>query len=174
MNTVLRLSGYSLPLLLALSCAPQVPAFTDAERAAVADSARALLAQQDIGAESLSGAAWTARFSSDPDARFAGDGVVYALDALRTAADVFYSNLESLKVAADATDVIVLGPEAAVIVRQAHMIVKTKTGQEATVQLVFTGVVQRRDGQWQMVQTHESELNAADFIAAITPDQPAG
>ena len=174
MKTALRLCGSLVAVLYATSCAPQPPAFTDAERAAVADTARALLAQIDMGPASLSGAAFTSRFSSDPDARFADNGGVYTLDGMRAEADGFYSNLETFEVGADATDVIVLGPEAAVIIRQGHSMAKTKTGKEATVQFVFTAVVQRRGGQWQVVHTHESELNLAEFLAAIAPDQPAG
>jgi len=124
-------------------------------------------------AQKLSGAAFIERFSSDPDARYVENGVLYcSLDSLKAFADNFYGLLESLTNPIDALDVVVLGAESAVVTAPFHFTVKTKAGKEINGQGVFSAVVQLRAGRWQIVQSHESELNLAELMAAMAPPEP--
>ena len=170
MKTSLLNLGILVMVLLAFSCQPQPAVLTDAQKAAIADSAKAVVQDVFTGAQKLSGEAFFHSYSSDPDVRYVENGVLYpSLDSAKASADSFYGMLESLTPRVDAFDVVVLGPEAAVVTAPFHFTLKTKAGKEVKGQGVYSAVVQLRGGQWQIVQSHESELNLADVIAAMAP-----
>ena len=165
--------GILVLALLAFSCQPQSAALTDAQKSAIADSVKAVVQEVFIGAQKLSGAAFIHRFSSDPDARFVENGVLYSSpDSVKAGADNLYGMLQSLANPIDAFDVVVLGAEAASVTAPFHFTVKTKAGKDVKGQGVFSAVVQFRAGRWQIVQSHESELNLAQVMADMAPPKP--
>jgi hypothetical protein len=170
MKTSLLSLGIFAFALLAFSCQPQPAALTDAQKAAIADSAKTVVQEVFRGAQKLSGAAFIRHFSSDPGARYVENGVLFrSLDSLKASADNLYGMLESLTNPIDALDVVVLGAEAAAVTAPFNFTAKTKAGKEVNGQGVFSAVVQLRAGRWLIVQSHESELNLAELMAAMAP-----
>jgi ketosteroid isomerase-like protein len=80
--------------------------------------------------------------------------------------------LQSLTPQVDAFDIVVLGSEATVVTAPFHFSIKTKVGKEIKSQGVYSAVVQLRAGRWRVVQSHESELNIAELMAAMAPPKP--
>jgi hypothetical protein len=160
-------------VLLAFSCQPQPTVLTDAQKAAIADSAKAVVQDHFAGAQKLTGKAFFQSYSSDPDVRYVENGVLYpSLASAKASVDSSYGMLESLTPGVDTFDVVVLGPEAAAVTAPFHFTLKTKAGKEAKGQGVFSAVVQLRAGRWQIVLSHESEVNLAELMAAMAPPKP--
>jgi hypothetical protein len=140
---------------------------TDSEKAAIADSAKAVLRALNLGAERLSAAAFLARFSSDADMRLADAGALYTLKEFEQVADQTYSGFESITIVVDSMTAIVLGPEAAAVTEAFHADCTTKDGSAVTFVGVISVVVQLRDGRWQILQYHESQQAPAEADAAV-------
>ena len=66
------------PVIIASGCQPQPLALTDVQKAAIADSARAVVQDVVKGVQNLNGPGVFVRISSDPDARFLENGFLYA------------------------------------------------------------------------------------------------
>jgi ketosteroid isomerase-like protein len=130
---------------------------------------------QDVvrGVQNLNAQAVFARFSSDPDARFLENGFLYAsYSAFKDSLTGDLPTLDSLSAQIDASDVVVLGAEAAVVTESFHFMARTKAGEDLEGQGVASIVVQLRAGRWQIVHSHESELNVAveDSTSAQPPE----
>jgi ketosteroid isomerase-like protein len=77
-----------------------------------------------------------------------------------------YAELSPVSYKTDVLDVVVLGADAAAITQSFHFTVKTKAGEEVKGQGISSIVVQKREGRWQIIQWHESELNNSELEAA--------
>jgi ketosteroid isomerase-like protein len=160
-------------VIVAFACQPQPSALTDAQKAVIADSARAVVQDVVRGVQNLNAQAVFARFSSDPDARFLENGFLYAsYSAFKDSLTGDLPTLDSLSAQIDASDVVVLGAEAAVVTESFHFMARTKAGEDLEGQGVASIVVQLRAGRWQIVHSHESELNVAveDSTSAQPPE----
>jgi hypothetical protein len=161
-------------VIIAFGCQSQQSPLTDAQKAAIADSARAVVQDVVKGVQSLNGPAAFARISSDPDARFLENGFLYAsYSAFKDSLYGDFPTLDSLSVHSDVSDVVVLGAEAAVVTQSFHFTATTKAGEDLEGQGVASIVVQLRAGRWQIVQTHESELNVAEQDTTMAPPPEA-
>ncbi|MDP2885866.1 MAG: hypothetical protein Q8P51_12690, partial [Ignavibacteria bacterium] len=119
--------GILLIGLLAFSCQTQPAPLTDAQKAAVSDSAKAVMQEVFTGINKLSAAAMFQPYSSQPDVRFAEDGILYpSLDTVKAVAENFFQLLEFTTDKVDVFDVVVLGPEAAAVMAPFHFTAKTK------------------------------------------------
>jgi hypothetical protein len=160
-------------LIIAFACQPQPSVLTDSQKATIADSAKAVAQEVARGIQALNGAAVLARCSSDPDARFLENGFLYAsYGAFRDSLLADYATLTPVSYQIDALDVVVLDADAAAITESFHFTVKTKAGEEVKGQGIATIVVQKRQGRWQIIQWHESELNNSELETAEA-DLPA-
>src|SRR5205814_4274087 len=92
-----------------------------------------------------------------------------SLDAMRKMSQDMSGGMESMNIKPDAIDVMVLGPDAALVTSPFHMSVKPRGKPVYQTQGVWTGVVARRGGRWQTVSTHESVLHPDQMMAALTP-----
>jgi hypothetical protein len=154
--------------IIAFACQPQPSTLTDAQKAAIADSAKSVAQEVARGVETLNGAAVLARCSADPDARYLENGFLYAsFGAFKDSLYADYATLEPVSYQIDAMDVVVLGVEAAAITESFHFTVKTKAGEEVKGQGIASLVAQKRQGRWQIIQWHESELDNSELEAAL-------
>ena len=62
-----------------------------------------------------------------------------------------------------------LADDAASFTLPMHFSIKAKGRPSYSGQYVWSGVVQRRAGTWQIIQSHESWLNFDQVIAALAP-----
>jgi len=144
---------------------------TDARRSAVAHEAQAVAKRILDYSNQIDFARAMQDYSSDPDARYVENGVLFpSLDALKKEYDELGPTLEVLENVPDAYDVTVLGPEAAVVTVPVHLRIKAKGRPELKNHpYVWSVVVQRRNGRWQAVQTHESHVDYEKLVEALTP-----
>jgi len=163
---------FALTLLAAglSACAPAAPTVTDAQKAAIADSAAALIKAAWANFGKLDMNAAFRDYSAAPDARYMDNGVVYpSLGDYKKANEQFATVLEYVRTTGDAWDAMVLGPDAVMITVPWHADMKAKGRSEYKARGVSSVLVQRREGSWQIVHTHESFANANELMAALTP-----
>ena len=155
--------------IIAFACQPPPAVLTDAQKATIADSAKAVAQDVARGLQKLDGPAVFARCSSDPDARYLENGFLYSsYGAFKDSLYADFTTLDSLSTQIDALNVVVLGAEAAVITESFQFTAMTKTGEEVEGKGVASMVVQLRAGRWQIVQSHESELNVVTVLDSAT------
>ena len=154
-------------VILGYGCQPQPSVLTDSQKAAVADSAKAVAHEVARGVQTLNATAVLARCSSDPDARFLENGFLYSsYAAFRDTLHADYATLSPVSYQIDGMDVVVLDADAAAVTEWFHFAVQTKAGEEVKGQGIASMVVQKRQGRWQVIQWHESELNNSELETA--------
>lgn len=156
--------------ILALCCQPQPTTLTEAQKASIADSAKAVVQLMLTNANKLDFVAYFDHYSADPDSRYIENGMLYpSLDAMKKTYADMNPLFESLMNVPDAWDMIVLSSDAVAITLPLHFSFKPKGLPEYKAQSVWTGVVQRRSGKWTIVQSHESWVNPEQVMAALMP-----
>ena len=138
--------------------------------AAIADTAKVLV--QGVFAKSnrldFSGALDS--YSADPNTRYVKNGVLIpSLEVMRSEYEHLAPTLDSLASTIDSLRVLVLAADAAAVTASVHFRIKAKGRPAFEVKSVWSGLIQRRHGAWQIVQSHESWVNAQDVLAAIAP-----
>lgn len=156
-----------LALTAMAACQPKPAVMTDAQRAALADTVKtfALSMVDKMNKGDMQGS--MASYTQDASGRFTENGVMNDPAGMQKSNQDMMGMMESMQIKPTKVDVIVLGPDAAVVNSPFSMTVKTKAGKEVTGQGVWTGVVQRQAGAWRVVSTHESDVNAEDMMKAM-------
>jgi hypothetical protein len=156
--------------LIAFACQSQPTTLTEAQKAAMVDSAKAVVQRMLSNADKLDFGAYFNEYAADADARFVENGSLHpSLDEMKKAYADLQPAFESLHNIPDSWDMIVLGSDAVLITMPKHFIFKPKGLPEYKAQSVWSGVVQRRGGKWVIVHSHESWLNPEQIMAAFVP-----
>lgn len=153
-----RSSLFPLAALVILGAACQQPAqtgMTDAQRAAVADTVRRQTDAFIASFNRMDASVFIDQIATNE--AFAETGALYpSRDSIIATVRGFVAGIRSLEVGWDQVHVTVLAPDAAVITGTFHESFVDKAGKATKLHGAWTGVYQRRDGKWGIVQGHES------------------
>ena len=156
-----------------ISCQQKPAPFTEEQKKQVADSAKQVVQYIITNANKLDFQTAMNVYSDDPDARYIENGTIFnSLADFRKAYVEFGPMLEMLEQIPDRWDIMVLSRDAAMITIPFHFKVRGKGLQEYNGQYLWSAVVQKRNGKWTLVHSHESWLNFAEAMAALTPPAP--
>src|SRR3954468_24810047 len=159
-----------LMTLAMMSCQTKPTPLTDAQKTAIADSVKVVMQQVLESANKMDFRGALSYYSPDADARFMESGAIHASrDAMGDAYDQLGANLDMIKNQVDKWEVTVLGPDVAMVTLPIHITIKAKGRDAYDGQTVWSGVVQKRNGKWQVVQAHESWVNFGEAMAALAP-----
>jgi hypothetical protein len=165
----MRLATTALALL-ALACSPGDKPMTDAERTAVSDSAGAVMDRVFAAANRLDFETAWKQFSTDSDARFAENGMIYpSLDSIRTVYRPLLPTFDSLVESVTSRNIQVLDRETAVVTLAVALHFKPRNKAAFDANFAWSGVIQRRSGAWKIVQAHESFPDPVALGAAVAP-----
>ena len=160
-------------LLLAFmvnSCQSKTESAASVDKTVVADSAKAIAKRVIDNSNKLDFEAAFSNYSSDADARFTENGNTYAsLDAMKAAYKDLMVSLEIVQNEVKSWDVMVIDAEAAMVTLPIHGKLKVKGRDAIEVDYVWSGLIQKRNGKWLVVQSHESWVNADKAMAALFP-----
>lgn len=160
-------------LVLLTSCQQQNPALTEEQKTRITDSARQVVEKVLRLSNRLDFQSALDHYSGDPDARYIENGSVFpSLKVMRSAYEQFGSIIETLENRVDRWDSMVLSEDAVLFVLPFHFTIKAKGLPEYNGAYMWSAVVQKRYGKWTIVHTHESWLNFAEAMAALTPPDP--
>lgn len=162
--------GISALALLALACSSGDKPMTDAERTAVSDSAGAVMDRVFAAANRLDfETAWN-EFSTDSDARFAENGMIFpSLDSIRTVYRPILPTFDSLVESVTFRNIQVLDRKTAAVTLAVALHFKPKNKAAYDANFAWSGVIQQRNGAWKIVQAHESFPDPMALAAAATP-----
>jgi hypothetical protein len=164
---ILRLAA-SLAVSVLAACQNEPAALTDAQKAALADSAKTIVRNMVANANKLDFDSYFKDYSGDADTRYVENGaLIPSLAAFKKQYADMAPILDSLTNMVDVIDAIVLGPDAVAITMPDPFIVKAKGRAAVKAHGVWTAIVQRRSGKLQIVQTHESWVNPESVMAAL-------
>lgn len=157
-----------------VACQPSRSPLSDASKSAIADTAKAVVQGAMSSADRLDWTAYFGNFSTDPDAKYAEAGSVYAsLDDMKKGWADLLPQFESLAQGMDGWTATVVAPDAVAFTVPFHFTIKMKGRPEYKGSGVWSGVVARRNGAWRIVQAHESWQDQDKVIAALTgPSAP--
>ena len=163
----------ALTLAIAAACAPQPVTLSDAQMAAIADSAKTVVTAMVDDANKGDMSAMFSPYSNDPAARFTENGMLYgSLDSMKVAYARMSASLDTMSISVDRWDSEVLGPDAVGFTVPFHLKLKPKGKRMLDGTGVWTGVVRRGTNRWELVQSHESWANAGPIMAAVSPVKP--
>ena len=166
----MRFSPGLLALWLAAACGQQQPTFTEADRSAVVDTVRRIVAGVFAAASRRDAAGYVSVYAADPDVHPAVWNGVAAptLERLRATADSFYGAIAALETRASGeVRTIVLAPDAAAAEVPFTFTITTKSGKRVPGQGVTTVVLRKRAGAWKIVHTHESEQHFDEVMEQV-------
>src|SRR5690348_14172600 len=125
--------------IAACQAKPQQTAMTDAQKAALGDSVKAVavsMVDKMNKGDMMSG---YAMYSTAANARYTENGMTYPnVDAMKKMSADMGPAMESMKITPDAVDAIVLGPDAVMINSPFHMTAKVKGKPAYTGQGVWS------------------------------------
>lgn len=166
-----------LPILFAFeltffitSCKQQDHELTESQKTEIADSARIVVKKVFDLANNLDYKAGLQFYSGDPDTRYIDNGSIFpSLEAMKEAYNQVGPSMELVENKVSSWDAIVLAKDAVAFTLPIRLRVKAKGLPAYEGQYVWSGIVQKRNGRWMIIQSHESWQNYAEVIAALTP-----
>ena len=145
------------------------PTISEMTKSVVTEAAKEVMQKIILYAEKLDYTSVFQYYSNDPEARHVVNGFLYpSVDAMKNDYDKMVPGIEYTQHSVKSWDVIVLSDDAALMTVPVQMKIKTKSSPEFKFDLVWSCVVQKRNDKWLVVQSHESWLNAAEVMAAMT------
>ncbi len=159
-----------VPLALGAACQPRQPTVTEADRSAVVDTVRRIVAGVFAAASQRDAAGYVSVYAADPDVQPAvWNGVAAStLERVRATADSFYGAIAALEThASGEVRTIVLSPDAAAAEVPFTFTITTKAGKRVPGQGVTTVLLRKRAGAWKIVHTHESEQHFDEAMEQV-------
>jgi len=157
-------------LTLLISCQQQTTSLTENQKSQIADSARQVVQQVLDLCNKLHFNSASNFYSTDANARFIENGSIFpSLEAMRTAYEQLGPAIELLENNVDKWDIVILSQDAVSITTPIHFKIKAKGLSEYNGQYVWSGIIRKENGKWTIFQSHESWLNYAEAMAALTP-----
>lgn len=107
-------------------------------------------------------------YSDDKNAFFVSDGQIQSLEQLKKSYEIAGAAVEDLHNEILEWNVNVLSEELVTFTLPVKLRLKLKGVKEYTGQIIWSAVLKKIDGQWLVVQSHESWLNAAEMTQALS------
>ena len=162
----LLLSGM---LLFAPSCQKKDNILTETEKKEIIESAKVTVAKVFECSNNLEFMKGLDFYSGDADTYYSNNGTITSLKEMKESYSQIGPSVEILHNSIDSWKATVISKDAVAFTLPIHLKIKLKGLPEYTGQLVWSGIVQKRNKKWRIVQSHESWLNCAEVAAALTP-----
>ncbi len=123
-------------------------------------------------ASHLDAHAFVQRYAQD-SAVIVDNGLSYTPQTYVPAGEAVYKAISALQSKPSSFHIEVLGADAAAVTVPFTWTITSKTGKSVSGDGVWSGVLQRRNGSWAIISSHESETNLAALAAAMASPAPA-
>lgn len=108
-------------------------------------------------------------YSGDSDAYYTSNGEVFNLQELKKSYSAIGPSVEVLENSIVSWNATFISENTVAFTLPVRLKMKLVGVPEYNGQLVWSCIVQKRDGQWQIIQSHESWLNCVEVATALTP-----
>lgn len=169
----LRLIALLGLIILTQSCQKKSPVLTESDKQAIIDSAKVVVQSVFNASNNLEFVKGLDHYSADADAYYTNSGSILSLSELKTSYAQVGVSVERLENSIDKWNSKVLSNDLVAFTLPIHIKIKLKGIPEYGGQLVWSGIVQKQNGHWLIVQSHESWLNYTEMMTALTqsPEQ---
>lgn len=155
--------------LLASSCQDQSDSLSDSQKVEIYNSAKETVVKVFEYSNNLDFVSGLNHYANDSNAYYISDGTLSGLDDLKKSYSQIGPSVEFLKNNILSWHYEVLTKDIISFTLPVELTLKLKGIPEFTGQLVWTAILQKRNGNWIIVQSHESWLNCAEVTKALTP-----
>lgn len=108
-------------------------------------------------------------YSGDSGAYYTNNGTILTLDDLKNAYNQIISSVEILENTIESWNSVVISDNTVAFTLPIRLKIKLVGIPEYNGQLVWSGIVQKRNEKWMIIQSHESWLNCIEVASALTP-----
>lgn len=151
------------------SCQHKKQDLTELERRSVTDSAKLIVQKVFNASNNLEFMNGLDHYSGDADTYYINNGTILSLQDLKESYSLIGPSVELLENSIDRWHSTVLSENTVAFTLPIHLRIKLKGIPEYKGQLTWSGIVQKRNEKWMVIQSHESWLNCAEVMKALTP-----
>ena len=156
-------------LIFTLSCRNEKSDLTIIDKESIVDSAKITVQKVFDLSNNLKFEDGLNYYSGDSDAYYINNGTILTLADLKESYRQIGSSVEILKNTIDDWNSTVLSENTVAFTLPVQLKIKLTGIPEYNGRLVWSGIVQNRNDKWIIIQSHESWLNCAEVISALTP-----
>ncbi|WP_282042739.1 hypothetical protein [Winogradskyella flava] len=109
-------------------------------------------------------------YSDDKDAYYSNNGTILTLADLKKSYSQIGESVEILNNSIESWNSTILSENTVAFTLPINLKIKLKETPEYNGQLVWSGIVQKRNNKWMIIQSHESWLNCVEASSALTPN----
>ncbi|MEL6561586.1 MAG: hypothetical protein AAFQ94_25585 [Bacteroidota bacterium] len=153
-------------LLFSQSCKKEN--LTDVEKESIIDSAKITVQKVFESSNNLQFVDGLNYYSEDSDAYYTNNGTILTLADLKESYRQIGPSVEILKNSIDNWNTTFISENTVAFTLPIHLKLKLVGIPEYNGQLVWSGIVQKRNGSWVIIQSHESWLNCVEVTSALT------
>lgn len=151
-----------------MGCQKEETTISQAEKNEIIESAKLTVQKVFECSNNLKFISGLDYYSEDSDSYFTNNGEIFSLDQLKESYTQIGSSVEILENSIDSWNSTVLSKNTVAFTLPIHLRIKLKGIPEYNGQLVWSGTVQKRNGDWLIIHSHESWLNCVEVTAALS------
>ncbi|MDY8135374.1 hypothetical protein [Aquimarina sp. 2201CG5-10] len=155
-------------LIFTESCQHQKSDLTKSEKKSIIDSAKTTVQKVFDSSNNLKFIEGLNYYSADADAFYVSNGTIHSLSELKESYNQIGSSVELLENSIDSWNSTILSENTVAFTLPIHLKIKLIGIPEYNGQLVWSGIVQKRNEKWVIIQSHESWLNCVEMTSALT------
>jgi|GEM_PF-2512554 len=155
-------------LFLTQSCQNRERRITNLEKKAIIDSAKVTVEKVFQSSNNLQFIEGLNYYSEEPDGYYTNNGTILTLTDLKKSYCQIGSSVEILKNTIISWNAKFLSKNTVAFTLPIHIKIKLVGIPEYNGQLVWSGIVQKRNQEWLIIQSHESWLNCMEVLSALT------
>lgn len=154
---------------LMLSCNQTSKDLSPAQKKEMIESATAVVKKVFEASNNMQFEKGLDYYAPDADSYYVSDGQISSLSDLRTAYRQIGPAVEVLHNKITAWNVTIISENTVSFTLPVELKLKLKDLPEYNGKLIWSAIVQKRNDEWVIIQSHESWLNCAEVAAALTP-----
>ena len=156
-------------LVLSQSCKNKTTSLTDSYKKAIIDSAKITVEKVFESSNSLKFLDGLKYYSDDEDTYYTNNGTILTLADLKKSYSQIGTSVEILNNSIKSWNSTILSENTVAFTLPINLKIRLKGTPEYNGQLVWSGIVQKRNNKWMIIQSHESWLNCVEVYSTLTP-----
>jgi len=155
-------------LFFTQSCESKKNNLTELEKKTIINSAKLTVQKVFESSNNLKFTDGLNYYSGDSDAYYTSDGTIHTLADLTKSYNQIGSSVEVLKNSIKNWNSTFISENTVAFTLPVDLKIKLVGIPEYNGKLVWSGIVQKRNGHWIIIQSHESWLNCVEVASALT------
>ena len=155
-------------LFFTQSCESKKNILTELEKESIINSARLTVQKVFESSNNLKFIDGLNYYSGDSDAYYTSDGTIHTLADLTKSYNQIGSSVELLKNSVKNWNSTFISENTVAFTLPIDLKIKLVGIPEYNGKLVWSGIVKKRNGNWIIIQSHESWLNCVEVASALT------